>query len=75
MIQKSDTQYERSMWCEYCNGITQHLIALDSATDKGVIFFKSCNNCRNKMEDEENPWEIERIPVKDWNTLITVKLY
>lgn len=73
---KIQTKYNRMLYCETCKDITEHLIALHSATDKGVTFFKSCNMCYSKIgDDEECEWEIERIPVKDWNSLILIPLY
>lgn len=75
----TDNTYPRCLYCEDCKAITDHLICLHSATDERVIFFKSCNICYEKFEKANRNdmffWEIERVPLADWNSLIVTKLY
>lgn len=74
-----DTTYERTIWCETCNHAEPHTISLQSAKDSGVIFLKACNTCserdRKRTGNEILSWEVERIPVNEWNALILTKLY
>lgn len=74
-----ENSYQRKLFCEDCKSITDHIIVLQSANDKGVIFLKSCDVCFAKEDatdrNDECQWGIERIPVKDWNILISKPLF
>lgn len=74
-----ENTYPRKLYCEECKKITDHLITLQSAKDDRVIFFKSCNDCYEKFTNQNRNdmffWDIERIPVSEWNALISAKIY
>lgn len=71
--------YPRKLYCEECKDITDHLITLKSANDQRVIFFKSCDECYKKFTKQKRNdmyfWSIERIPLKEWNALISQEIY
>ena len=64
-------------YCEKHKKITLQIIALYKATDSGVIYFHSCNECfeedSKKSGNEIHPWEIEKISVPNWNCLIKLR--
>ena len=72
--QLATTYEDIPQWCDKCQKVRPHTIALYKANDSGVIYFKSCNECYENDEKQNgkkvHPWEIERIPVTDWNCLI-----
>ncbi len=76
---ENENTYPRKLYCEDCKAITEHLVTLHSAKDDRVIFFKSCDICYEKFTKANRNdmffWQIERIPVREWNSLIQNKIY
>lgn len=76
---ETENTYPRKLHCEECNKITDHLITLHSAKDDRVIFFKSCDVCYEQFSKVNRNdmffWGIERIPVNEWNALISAQIY
>jgi len=70
--------FTRKMFCTDCADVEWHSIVLKKATDSGVVFLKCCQKHNTESYKElanyEN-WELETLPVKDYNAIILDRVF
>lgn len=77
-LDEHKTDFTRYMYCEDkdCQCVTEHDLEVYEVNPNGVLFMKCCVECFTrhirKTRNETYFWDIETLPLVEWNALIAL---